>query len=88
MCPWWILPIAILISVAFGIWIGKHRRRNTVDGIIFWNEKGINMKLDISIRELALERDYVILQVIPNREIRDDIREMNDDSNRTIEGGQ
>ena len=88
MCPWWMVLIIIFVSIAVGNEIGRRRRRNTVDGVIFWNEHGVNLKLGISIRELALERDYVILQVIPNREIRDDIREMNDDSNRTIEGGQ
>lgn len=85
---WAIVGALMVILFKLGQLIERKKRSNSVDGIIFWNEHGVNMKLAISIRELALERDFVVLQVIPNKEVRDDIREMSDDSNRTIEGGQ
>lgn len=87
----WLAAIITFVMFVIGVEVGKKcTKPRNVDGLIFWNEKGINLHLGISISELAMERDYVVLQVLPNNDVRDDIlpnREMDDDSNRVQKGG-
>ena len=83
MIPWWAILILVIVAIYFGFQFGRRRRKSTIDGMIFWDERGINIKLGLSIQELALDRDYVILKVLPNNEVKDEIREISDGSNRT-----
>ena len=86
----WIIFLIMVGLFLCGFALGKTYTESKsdkygTDGEIYWDERGINMKLDISIAEIAAVKDYVVFKVVHNKDILQGLRTIDKESNRIEE---